>query len=204
MRACGVDCTPSRRITSGPRYSPRSSRIRSRVSAGVGTWAIPRSSPAMSWTRTRTPTVPESCQRFQLVSSGENGHVMEGQSARTRTGRGPDGRSDVHGVVKSGLDVSPMRTETLGAAEPPRDGRRLPALPRIPATPRRGGRRGRPSTGTSGMWRVVHLRSAPGLVDVARVLEDAAEAEPAKCCHRSLFSRVGSHVPQEPLHVGDG
>jgi hypothetical protein len=48
------------------------------------------------------------------------------------------------------------------------------------------------------------VRSPPGFLDVARVLEDSAGAEPAKCFHRSLFSRVGSDVPQEPLHVGDG
>ena len=38
-------------ITSRTRYSPRSRRIRSPVSTGVGRCAIPRSSPVMSWTR---------------------------------------------------------------------------------------------------------------------------------------------------------
>ena len=46
--------------------------------------------------------------------------------------------------------------------------------------------------------------SAPGFLDFASVLEDAACAEPVKRFHRSLLSRAGSsHVPQEPLHVGN-
>jgi len=46
--------------------------------------------------------------------------------------------------------------------------------------------------------------SAPRFLDLAGVLEDSTGAEPAKRFRRSLLSRVGSHVPQEPLHVGNG
>jgi hypothetical protein len=48
------------------------------------------------------------------------------------------------------------------------------------------------------------VRSAPRSLDVARVFEDSTGAEPAKRFHRSLLSRAGSYVPQEPLHVGNG
>lgn len=48
------------------------------------------------------------------------------------------------------------------------------------------------------------VRAAPGFPDFARVLEDVARTEPAKRFHRSLLSGVGSRIPQEALHVGNG
>jgi hypothetical protein len=55
------------------------------------------------------------------------------------------------------------------------------------------------------------VRAAPGLLDFARprqrvvhVLEDSTGAEPAKRSNRCLLSRaLGSHIPQQPLHVGN-
>ncbi len=66
------------------RYSPRSSRMMSPVSTGVGTCTLPRSSSVMSWTRIGTPSASGIVPRGGRTNSEKVGLARSGPSRQSR------------------------------------------------------------------------------------------------------------------------